>query len=208
MGTAMAVGLTRAAPAPDVLLVDPVPAAAAAAAAASGGRVAESSELSEVDLLVVAVKPGDAPEVLAASAAVVPGAAAIASVVAGLTLAQLSELTAGRAVVRLMPNLAVRHGAGLVALAAAPEHDAAARSVAEALAPCATVVRLPESLFPAATALAGSGPGLLALIAEALEEGGVGSGLPRASARAMSAAVFAGIAALIADGEDPARLRQ
>ena len=129
MGTAMAVGLARRAPAPELLLVDPVPGAAAAAAAASGGRAAEPSELADVDLLVVAVKPGDAPAVLASSAAVVPAGAAIASVVAGLTLSRLAELAPGHAVVRLMPNLAVRQGAGLVALASSAAHDAAARSV-------------------------------------------------------------------------------
>jgi pyrroline-5-carboxylate reductase len=70
------------------------------------------------------------------------------------------------------------------------------------------VVELPEALFPAATALAGSGPGFLALVAEGLEEGAVAAGLPRGDARRMVAGVLAGTAALLADGGDPAALRQ
>ncbi len=67
---------------------------------------------------------------------------------------------------------------------------------------------LPESLFAAATALAGSGPGLVAVVAEGLEEGAVAAGLTRAQAREMVAAVLGGTAALLADGTDPAVLRQ
>ena len=107
-----------------------------------------------------------------------------------------------------MPNLAVRHGAGIVALATrglAPPREA---ELLAFLRPLGAVVPLPEGLFAPATALAGSGPGLLALIAEGLEEGAVSAGLSRPQAREMTAAVLAGTAALLADGTDPALLRQ
>jgi pyrroline-5-carboxylate reductase len=67
---------------------------------------------------------------------------------------------------------------------------------------------LPESLFDAATGLAGCGPGFIALVAEALEEGGVGVGLTRPQARSMTRALLAGTASLLAEGADPAALRQ
>lgn len=208
MGAAMAIGLARAVPAPDLVLVDAVPQAAAAAAAASGGRVGTIDDLAGVGLLVLAVKPKDAQDALARASTTLPAGAVVASVVAGLTLDRLAAMAPGHPVVRLMPNLAVRHGDGLVVLAARPEDAAQADSLVTALAVLGTVVPLGEQLFAAATALAGSGPGLVALIAEALEEGGVGCGLSRAEARAMTAGVLAGTAALLADGTDPATLRQ
>src|SRR5204863_1022433 len=70
------------------------------------------------------------------------------------------------------------------------------------------VVPLPEALFGAATAVVGSGPGFVALVAEGLEEGAVAVGLSRADARAMVRAVLVGTAALLEGDDDPAALRQ
>jgi len=114
----------------------------------------------------------------------------------------------GHGVVRAMPNLAVRHGAGVVAVARHGVDDERWALVSRLLEPLGAVVELPERLFPAATALAGSGPGLMALVAEGLEDGAVAAGLGRAQARRMVAGVIAGTAALLGDGDDPAALRQ
>lgn len=208
MGSAMAAGLAAIDPSPELLLCDAFAASAEAAAASSGGTVVDVAGLSAADLLVVAVKPGDAPGAVAEAAALLGPDAAILSVVAGLSLERLSELAPGRPVLRAMPNLAVRHGAGLVVLASSQGDAERAAALAEWLSPLGTVVTLAESLFPAATALAGSGPGLLALVAEALEEGGVACGLGRPAARAMTAGVVAGTGALLADGTDPSELRR
>jgi pyrroline-5-carboxylate reductase len=132
----------------------------------------------------------------------------VLSVVAGWDLARLRAEVPAAGLVRTMPNLAVRHGAGLVAVATDGLDAAREAAVLALLRPLGEVVPLPESLFGAATALAGSGPGLVALVAEALEEGGVRAGLARDRARAMARAVLAGTAALLADGTDPATLRQ
>ena len=68
--------------------------------------------------MVVAVKPKDAPEAFAAITArrCAPDATVL-SVIAGWDLDRLEEALPGAALVRTMPNLAVRHGAGVVALA-------------------------------------------------------------------------------------------
>ncbi len=76
------------------------------------------------------------------------------------------------------------------------------------LEPLGAVVELPEHLLGPATALVGSGPGFVALVAEGLEDGAVAIGFPRDQARRMVQAVLAGSAALLADGTDPADLRQ
>jgi pyrroline-5-carboxylate reductase len=210
MGRAFAAGLVRgrAEVAERLLVTDAVPDAIAAAVADCGGRPSSFGEAAAADLVVVAVKPKDAPDAFAAIAGNASAGATVLSVIAGWDLDRLAAALPGVGLVRTMPNLAVRHGAGIVALATRGLDDAREAAVADLLRPLGAVVPLPESLFAAATALAGSGPGLVAVIAEGLEEGAVAAGLTRGQAREMVQAVLAGTAALLADGTDPALLRQ
>jgi pyrroline-5-carboxylate reductase len=219
MGRALAAGILRADPAraPGLRLADALPAVAEEAAAelraalggaAAGPAAASVQEAAGADLVCLAVKPGDVESALAKVIPAMPPGAALLSVVAGWTLDRLAALAPGVPLVRTMPNLAVRHGAGLVAVATRglePEREAALMALLGSLG---TATALPESLFPQATALAGSGPGFLALVAEGLEEGAVAAGLGRPQARRMVQAVMAGTAAMLADGSDPALLRQ
>jgi pyrroline-5-carboxylate reductase len=211
MGRAMLAGLVRLHPERRGMLVvaDAVPAAAAAGVAESGGRVGSMAEAAACDLVVVAVKPKDAADVLSELAAHAGARTAVVSVIAGWDSGRLAAAAPGVRIVRTMPNLAVRHGAGLVAVATDGLEASLERALSGVMEPLGDVVPLPETLFPAATALAGSGPGLLALIVEAFEDGGVASGLSREQARTMARAVLAGTAALLADDDaDPALLRQ
>lgn len=210
MGRALVAGLVRGRPdvAGTLAITDAVPAAVEATVADAGGRPATLAEAAAADLVCVAVKPKDAPDALAAVAAGLRPGAVILSVVAGWDLDRLAAAAPGAAIVRTMPNLAVRHGAGIVAVASRGLDERRDADVRALLAPLGAVVPLPESLFAAATALAGSGPGLVAVVAEGLEEGAVAAGLTRAQAREMVAAVLGGTAALLADGTDPAVLRQ
>ena len=210
MGRAFAVGMGRGRPdvAGRLLIADAVPAAVEAAVADAGGRPASVAEAAACDLVCVAVKPRDAGQVLGEIVATPRPGRVILSVIAGWDLARLEAAAPGVPLVRTMPNLAVRHGAGIVAVASRGVDDERSARIAELLAPLGAVVSLPESLFAAATALAGSGPGLVAVVAEGLEEGAVAAGLTRAQAREMVGAVLGGTAALLADGTDPALLRQ
>lgn len=210
MGRAFAAGLVRGHPGlvQRLALADAAPAALEAALADVGGRPATLAEAAGADLVCVAVKPGDAASALAAIAPAMAPGAVLLSVIAGWDLDRLAAAAPGTALARTMPNLAVRHGAGLVALATRGLPRPRETELLGVLRPLGAVVPLPESLFAPATALAGSGPGLLALVAEGLEEGGVAAGLSRPQAREMTAAVLAGTSALLADGTDPALLRQ
>lgn len=210
MGTAMLRGIRRASPGEDaaVTLVDPIAAAAEAAAAATGGTVGTVTEAGAADLVVLAVKPKDAPALLRGLSSSLSPRTIVVSVVAGLAIADLARLAGITRVVRTMPNLAVAAGSGLVAVADDALDEDERVALEAVLAPAGTVLRLPESQFAAATALAGSGPGFVALVAEGLEEGAVSVGFTRAEARRMVHAVLAGTADLLADGTDPAALRQ
>jgi len=69
------------------------------------------------------------------------------------------------------------------------------------------VVRVPETQLDVVTGLAGSGPAYLFLVAEALMDAGVASGLPRTTAETLVRQLFVGSAKLLAQGEAPADLR-
>ncbi|MBU6364087.1 MAG: pyrroline-5-carboxylate reductase [Acidobacteria bacterium] len=201
MGGAMAAGL---APHARVVVEDLMPGRADEVAAEHG---VESGDAAACDIVVMAVKPQDLAEVLADVAPRMRDGAVLASVAAGWPTERLADAAPGHPVVRLMPNLAVAHGAGVVVMASRGLDAAGQAEVRALLDPLGAVVVLDEDLFPAATAIGGSGPGFVAYLAAALERAAIAEGLPAAEARAMVQGVLAGTAALLADGLDPAELQ-
>ncbi len=157
---------------------------------------------------LIAVKPYDVPA--ATAAAVAAGARRILSIAAGVTLATLEAAAGpGVAVVRSMPNTPAMVRAGASAIAPGAAADDADLDWAESvLRAVGTVVRVPEVQLDAVTGLAGSGPAYVMLIAEALIEGGVLQGLPRATARELATQLLVGSAQLLREtGELPEVLR-
>jgi pyrroline-5-carboxylate reductase len=207
MGGAMAAGLAAGHPGivANMVVADPDDAVRAGLAAEIGAAEGTTMAAARTDLVVVAVKPALVAGLLAEIRPALTDRSVVASVAAGRTLDDLDVAGCGTA--RLMPNLAVRHGAGLVALATRGIDDRRRDDLTAFLGVLGTVTELDEALFDVATALAGSGPGIVALVAEALEQGGIDEGLSAPEARAMVRAVLAGTAALLADGLDPAELR-
>ena len=117
------------------------------------------------------------------------------SVLAGTSLDKLKKHLKSKAVVRAMPNLAASVGASMTTLTG----DHRFRKEAEALLGAVgdTLWLDSEKEIDIATALAGSGPAYLALIAEALADGAVKQGLKREDAMATMKGLFAGFGVLI-----------
>ena len=141
--------------------------------------------VARTDAVLVVVKPKDASEVLGAIASRLRDKQILISSMAGVALEQIQAVVGpGPCLFRVMPNLGVELGVGVVAIA--PEQGmptAEVEAVSELFA-CLGVVRsVPESMLDAVTAVAGSGPAFLALAVEGLEDGAVAAGLPRATAR-------------------------
>jgi len=201
MGGAMAAGL---APHARVVVEDLQPGRAEQVAALHG---VQAGDAAACDVVVMAVKPQDLAAVLGDVVPRMAPGAVLASVAAGWPTDRLAEAAPGHPVVRLMPNLAVAHGAGVVAMAARGLDAEGEERVKALLAPLGTVVVLEEHLFGAATAIGGSGPGFLAYLAAALESAAEAEGLPPTEARALVQGALAGTAALLADGSDPADLQ-
>lgn len=154
-------------------------------------------------LVLLAVKPGvflhPGGELASGLSHIPPGTLAL-SVMAGVSLERLRAGASGLRWVRAMTNLALSVGRGMTLLAAGPDVAHGEQSALYGVfAGMGRALWLPEESFDAATALAGSGPGILALVAEALADGGVREGLSRETATLLSSWALYGTGALLAD---------
>ena len=208
MGSALAQGLIRSriVAASDLVVVE-VDAARRASLGALLPGVTIVDAVQTCAAAVIAVKPPDAPA--AASAAASAGATRIVSIAAGVTVSALEEASGpGVAVIRSMPNTPALVGEGVTAIAAGTSATESDLDWAETiLGSVGLVVRVPETSLDAITGVTGSGPAYLFLVAESLIDAAEAVGLDRTQADALVRQLFVGSAALLAGGEDPARLR-
>ena len=174
------------------------------------GEAANRAAVQHGDVIVLAVKPQDVTTVLADIGPHVTTDHLIVSIAAGVPIKTLEAgLERPVPVVRVMPNTPCLVRAGMAAVArgthASPEHEATVLSLFNATG---KAVALPEKQLDAVTALSGSGPGYVAVLIEALIDGGVRVGLPRDVATTLAVQTTLGTAQLIAEtGEHPARVK-
>jgi len=129
------------------------------------------------------------------------------SVAAGITSTQLSGWLGGDiAVVRAMPNTPALLGAGITGLFANDRTDATQRKQAvdllDAVGP--TVWIDDEVQMDAVTAVSGSGPAYVFLLAEAMQDAGVKQGLPADTARQLASQTLLGAAKMLTELDEPA----
>jgi pyrroline-5-carboxylate reductase len=172
---------------------------------------ADNRQVAEkVDLLVLAVKPQVAGDVLTELHGAVHARTLVISVMTGLRLVRVeAELGGAPRVVRAVPNTPVVVGGGVTALARgahASTHDLeAARELFDAVG---TTFVVDERLLDAVTGLSGSGPAYVCVMIDALADGGVKVGLPRDMALRLAAQMVAGSARMVLEtGEHPGRLK-
>jgi pyrroline-5-carboxylate reductase len=131
------------------------------------------------------------------------------SVLAGVTLARLQALFPAHRIVRAVPNTPALVRQGLTGLAWGEGIFAEQQLwVRQLFAQVGEVLDLPESQLDAFLALTSSGPAFVALVAEAMADGAVAAGLPRALALRLAHRTLAGTAALLQEQElHPAQLK-
>ena len=117
------------------------------------------------------------------------------SILAGVPLDALRRAYPGAAVARLMPNVAVEIGRGVICRAAEGDD---VEGLAEMLDRVATVVTVPERLIDVATAVMGVGPAYVSLFVEAQVDAAVRLGMPPRMAVELATATTEGSAALLA----------
>jgi pyrroline-5-carboxylate reductase len=157
---------------------------------------------------VIAVKPGGAIETCAALSKA--GATRVLSIAAGVSAAALQNAAgAHTSVVRAMPNTPALIGEGMAGICATESTSEEVLQWAESvLGAVGKVVRVPESLIDAVTAISGSGPAYIFLVAEALTTAAIEQGLSAEVANTLVRQLFVGSAQLLSQSsESPEQLR-
>lgn len=194
-----------------VAVFEPQPSPDIAAQAIGGLRLNPDPATLRPAAIVVAVKPQAAPAVVPALAAVAADAVVI-SIMAGRTLAFLASMLGERtAAVRAMPNTPAAIGRGMTVAVANARATAQQRDLAHRLLAATGLVEWveEEALLDAVTAVSGSGPAYVFLLAECLAQAGVAAGLPAALAARLARETVAGAGELLHRSPlDPATLRQ
>jgi pyrroline-5-carboxylate reductase len=212
-GALLSAWLARGLAPGSVRVVDPKPPDDTAALLAKAGiaGAARAPQGTVAGVLVVAVKPQAMGDALPPIRATVAPDTLVLSIAAGTTIASLGKALGAGKIVRSMPNTPAQIGKGITVAVATKAVDAEARSIATALLEAVGAVEWveDESLIDAVTAVSGSGPAYVFLLAEALAEAGIAAGLTPALARRLADATIAGAGALLEQsGEEPATLRK
>jgi pyrroline-5-carboxylate reductase len=212
MGSAMLAGWRERGLAASVL-VDPAP-DAARLAGPELTVVAEASAIPESftpAAVVLAVKPQSAAEALPQHARFA-GKAVFLSIMAGRTIGGIAGLVGdSAAIVRAMPNTPAAVRQGVTVACAGPGVSVPQRTLCERLLQAIGVVTWAEdeALLDPVTAVSGSGPAYVFLLAELLEAAAVEQGIPAEMARLLARQTVAGSGALLAaSAEDAAALRR
>jgi pyrroline-5-carboxylate reductase len=202
--------VARGRPSGAIRVAEPVPALRDALQRDFGVSCADHATAAAdgADVWVLAVKPQVMREVCDA---LVPLAQAqrplVISIAAGITTGQLDRwLGGGLPIVRAMPNTPALLGVGITGLFANAKTDAtqrtAATSLLEAVGPAVWIDA--ESQMDAVTAVSGSGPAYVFLLAEAMQAAGVAQGLPPEAARALVQQTLLGAATMLTRQDEPA----
>lgn len=210
MGSALAAGWLAGKAPPDLMIVDPDP-SLSVQDWIKAGRVQTGAAPRPVEVLILAVKPQIFPEAARGLEAWIGEETLVISIMAGISMHQISDALKATRVLRVMPNTPGAIGKGVSVIAAPADADPqdieAARDL---LAPLGSVEGpVDEGLMGIVTALSGSGPAYVFLLAEAMASAGEAEGLDAALAARLAGQTLIGAAALLEqNGETPGALRK
>jgi pyrroline-5-carboxylate reductase len=184
----------------NVAVLEPQPAAELAALAQRGLKLnPDPKTLSDATAVVIAVKPQVAAQAVPALAPLMSPSTVVISIMAGRTLQFLAAaLKRPGALIRAMPNTPAAIGRGIT-VAVPRNASAAQRALADGLLSATGAVEwvVDEALMDAVTAVSGSGPAYVFLLAEALAKAGVAAGLPAPLAAKLARETVAGSGELL-----------
>ncbi len=213
MGGAMATAARKAMPGENLLLSNRTPEKARALAERLGARTVDNlTAAREADYLFLGVKPQMMADMLASIRDTLHERATpcvLVSMAAGLTMGRIREMAGAEyPIIRIMPNTPAAVGQGVVLCCFDGVDDAKLDAFKTAMAGAGMLDFVDEALIDAGSAVCGCGPAFAAMMIEALADGGVACGLPRAKAQAYAAQALLGTAALaLRTGQHPGALK-
>ena len=213
MGGALATAARKALPGEDILLANRTPQKARALAEKLNARAVDNMTAArEADYLFLGVKP----QMMAGMLASIRGALAarqapcvLVTMAAGLTISTIRQMAGvDFPVIRIMPNTPAAIGQGVVLCCADGVRDAQLDTFKTVMAGAGLLDFIDEHLIDAGSAVSGCGPAFVAMLIEAMADGGVACGLPRAKAQAYAAQTVLGTAALaLQSGQHPGAMK-
>ena len=214
MGGALARAACKSIPSDQVFLSNRTAEKAKALAEELDCRVADNEAIAEsADFIFLGVKPQMMADLLADIGPVLAKRESrfiLVTMAAGLTIARIQELAGGNyPVIRIMPNTPAAIGEGMILYACGVGVAKAEENVfLDAMTGAGRFSPLPEKLIDAGSAVSGCGPAFVDLFIEALADGGVACGLPRAAAQEYAAQMVLGSARLVLEsGKHPGALK-
>ena len=214
MGGALARAACKSISSDQVFLANRTAEKAKALAAELECRVADNEAIAEsADFIFLGVKPQMMADLLTDIGPVLAKRESrfiLVTMAAGLTIARIQELAGGNyPVIRIMPNTPAAIGEGMVFYDCSENVTKLEEKVfLESLAGAGRLAPLADHLMDAGSAVAGCGPAFADLFLEALADGGVACGLPRALALESAAQMMMGTAKLmLATGKHPGQLK-
>jgi pyrroline-5-carboxylate reductase len=204
MGSAMLDGwLVQGLKAKQLIVIEPQPGKSLKALARRGVKLnPKPSPKAKADAgaIIIAVKPQTAPDAVPPLGLYVGKSTLVLSIMAGRTLGFLEKsLPPGTALVRAMPNTPASIGRGISVAVANSKVSARQRKLASGLLGAIGKVEwvTDEGLLDAVTALSGSGPAYIFLLAEAMTKAGIAAGLPAPLAMRLARETIAGSGELL-----------
>lgn len=133
----------------------------------------------------------------------------LVTMAAGLSISRIKEMAGGDySVIRIMPNTPAAIGEGMILYSAPDVETELTDEFVKMLQAAGRMCELPEKLIDAGSAVSGCGPAFVYMFIEALADGGVNAGLPRAKAYELAAKMVEGSAAMVLEsGKHPGELK-
>ncbi len=195
-----------------VTVFEPSPAPEILALAENGVTInPPPGAIANPQVAILAVKPQVAPDAMTSVAKTVGANTLVISIMAGRTLSFLEQHLPGVAIVRAMPNTPAAIGRGITVAVPNPKVSAAQRKIANDLLAASGSIEWvdDEKLIDAVTAVSGSGPAYIFLLAEALGKAAVAAGLPQPLADKLARETVSGAGELLHQSPlDPETLRK
>ena len=197
-----------------ICIADRMTAQAEKMAAELGGAIVGSNKdvAKHCDYIFLAVKPQMMQGVLEEIAPVLKERTdrfVLVTIAAGLTMESIQKMAGGNyPIIRLMPNMPAAVGQGMILYCSAKTHLDEMVTFLHMMKEAGRFDELPENLIDAGSAVSGCGPAFVYMFIEALADGGVACGLPRAKALEYAAQMVLGTAKMLMEsGSHPGALK-